>query len=309
MKTMVKPILKLAAFVLLLSTINSSTINCSPPKARPLLYQGRLNSGTNLANGSFDMSFALYVTNVTGTPIAGPMTNTAVPVTNGLFTTLVNFPNGFSGGSNWLQVAVSTNGANSFSTLLPRQQLTPVPYAVMASGVPGLVIQPNMYSPNVILGYAGNYVPSLFSGSTIGGGGEAGATNSVTGSFATCGGRVFQHGCRLCRHGGVVVNTMWPVIQGRLGGGSQNQAGMLATVAGGNQNNASGDGCVYRWRCGYDGNNFGGNTASGAASVVGGGFANQATGGDSTVPGGANNIAGGSYSFAAGQQAQALQTR
>jgi hypothetical protein len=55
-----------------------------------------------------------------------------VAVTNGLFTTMVDFGNVFTGASNWLQIAVSTNGANAFSNLLPRQQLTPVPYAVYA---------------------------------------------------------------------------------------------------------------------------------------------------------------------------------
>ena len=97
-------------------------------------YQGQLQNNGSPANGSYDISFTLYTTNITGSAIAGPATNTAVAVTNGLFTTLVDFGNIFTGTSNWLEVAVSTNGANSFTTLAPRQQLTPTPFAVFAEG-------------------------------------------------------------------------------------------------------------------------------------------------------------------------------
>jgi hypothetical protein len=104
-------------------------------------YQGRLSSGGAAANGSYDLQFTLYGTNVTGIAVAGPVTNTAVAVTNGLFTTLVAFePGVFTGGSNWLELAVSTNAANAFSTLAPRQQLTPVPYAITAENVSGAVL-------------------------------------------------------------------------------------------------------------------------------------------------------------------------
>ncbi len=97
-------------------------------------YQGRLNSGNAPANGSYDLAFMLYTTNATGVPVVGPVTNSAVSVTNGLFTTLVDLGNAFMGTSNWLEIAVSTNGANAFTTLAPRQQLTPVPYALFAGG-------------------------------------------------------------------------------------------------------------------------------------------------------------------------------
>ena len=81
-------------------------------------YQGRLNSNGSPANGSYDLTFSLYTTNVTGIAVAGPVTNSAVAVTKGLFTTLVDFgPGVFTGTSNWLAIAVSTNAANTFSTL------------------------------------------------------------------------------------------------------------------------------------------------------------------------------------------------
>ncbi len=95
-------------------------------------YQGRLNSGGSPANGSYDLQFSLFAANAGGVAIAGPVTNAAVSVTNGLFTTTVDLGNAFTGASNWLQIAVSTNGANAFGPLSPRQQLTPTPYAIYA---------------------------------------------------------------------------------------------------------------------------------------------------------------------------------
>ncbi|HUA66627.1 MAG TPA: hypothetical protein VME24_12315, partial [Alphaproteobacteria bacterium] len=125
--------LLLAPTVLALFCIHSTAM----AQGTAFTYQGLLNSGGAPANGNYDIQFTLFATNVTGTAIAGPVTNTAVPVANGLFTTTVNFGNVFTGGSNWLQIAVSTNGANAFSNVTPRQFLSPVPYAITAENVSG----------------------------------------------------------------------------------------------------------------------------------------------------------------------------
>ena len=74
-------------------------------------YQGQLNGSGVPATGRYDFTFTLYTTNVTGTAVAGPVTYAATGVTNGLFTTLVDFgPGAFTGTSNWLEIAVRTNG-------------------------------------------------------------------------------------------------------------------------------------------------------------------------------------------------------
>ena len=98
-------------------------------------YQGRLTTGTNPASGNYDMTFSLYNTSSGGTLLGGPVTETAVPVSNGLFTVQVDFGMGvFTGSSNWLSIGVRTNGATSFSPLTPLQQVTPTPYAIFAEG-------------------------------------------------------------------------------------------------------------------------------------------------------------------------------
>ena len=122
-----------AALLLLLAAVNGC-FTTAYAQGTAFTYQGRLNASGAVANGSFDIAFTLYTTNVTGTAIAGPVTKTAVVVTNGLFTTTVDFGSGaFLGTSNWLALAVSTNGANSFSILSPRQQVTPTPYALYSA--------------------------------------------------------------------------------------------------------------------------------------------------------------------------------
>jgi len=279
-------------------------------------YQGRLNSSGSPASGSYDLVFTLYTTNTAGTAMAGPVTNVAVAVTTGLFTTLVDFgPNAFTGTSNWLEIAVRTNGGSSFNTLAPRVPVTPAPYAVTAesaNNLAGLSVQPNPSSgaPNLIGGSSVNFVSSGVVGATIGGGGAttiyAGKprpyayTNSVTGSFGTV--------------GGGAVNTA--ASEATVAGGQNNTASsQFTTVGGGYANSASGTASTVGG--GYANVAYG--ISLGAATVaggfqniasddatVGGGFNNQATNAFATVPGGANNVAGGQASFAAGNGAQAL---
>ena len=111
----------------------SSQLSRAHAQGTAFTYQGHLQNGGNPANGSYDLAFTLYTTNVTGSAIAGPVTNAAVAVTNGLFTTTVDFGNAYTGTSNWLAIAVRPNAASSFTALVPRQQLTPVPYSLYAA--------------------------------------------------------------------------------------------------------------------------------------------------------------------------------
>jgi hypothetical protein len=121
-------------------------------------YQGQLNAAGGPANGSYDLQFTLYATNTNGVPIAGPVTNLATAVSNGVFTTAINFGQGvFTGGSNWLDIAVRTNGTVTFTELPPRQPITPTPYSiyagnagsVAATDITGTIPLPEL--PNVLV--------------------------------------------------------------------------------------------------------------------------------------------------------------
>jgi hypothetical protein len=102
-------------------------------------YQGRLQSGANAANGSYDMTFALYNASSGGSQVGSTITDTAIGVSNGLFTVIVDFGGVFNGSSYWLQIGVRSNGVGSYNPLSPRQELTPTPYAITAENVNGLV--------------------------------------------------------------------------------------------------------------------------------------------------------------------------
>jgi hypothetical protein len=128
-----KKVLQYAAVLLLLPTFN---LQLSPAHAQgtAFTYQGRLDSSGAPVSGSYDFTFTLFVTNASGVAIAGPVTNAATIVSNGLFTTTINFGTGvFTGGSNWLELAVRTNATGGFNTLAPRQPVTPTPYAIYSA--------------------------------------------------------------------------------------------------------------------------------------------------------------------------------
>ncbi len=150
--------------------------------------------------------------------------------------------------------------------------------------------------------------------STVGGGGlnTAGGNDSTVGGGGsnTAGG----YGSTV---GGGQLN-MATLANSSVGGGANNTAsGEASTVGGGQGNmatlaNSTVGGGYYNTASGQTGNataTVGGganNTASGDWSTVGGGEYNQATNTYATVPGGEDSTAGGQYSFAAGNQAQAL---
>ena len=99
-------------------------------------YQGRLNNNGSPASGIYNLQFSLFNVNSGGSAVAGPVNTNGVAITNGLFTVLIDFGSGvFAGATNWLQIGVETNGGGSFTTLSPRQQLTPTPYAIFAENV------------------------------------------------------------------------------------------------------------------------------------------------------------------------------
>jgi len=112
----------------------NASFSSTQAQGTAFMYQGRLNTGTNPATGLFDLTFTLYNANSGGSIISPIWTNTAVPVTNGLFTVPVDFGAGvFTGGGDWLQLGVRTNGTTvAFSALSPRNQVTPTPYAIFA---------------------------------------------------------------------------------------------------------------------------------------------------------------------------------
>ncbi len=57
-------------------------------------YQGRLNDGASSATGIYDFRFGIYDASASGNQAGHFITNSAVGVTNGLFTTTLDFGEG-----------------------------------------------------------------------------------------------------------------------------------------------------------------------------------------------------------------------
>jgi hypothetical protein len=101
-------------------------------------YQGRLIDNGSPGNTNYDFTFAVYDAGTGGSLVAGPITNSAVAVSAGLFTTTLDFGAGvFTGAPLWLEIGVAPGGNGTFHTLSPRQALTPAPYAIFAGSGPG----------------------------------------------------------------------------------------------------------------------------------------------------------------------------
>jgi hypothetical protein len=126
-------------------------------------YQGELSVSNLPTHGTFNMTFKLWTASTGGSQAGSTITtNGVIIVTNGLYTVYLDFGPQYNAGTPyWLELGVETNGAGSFTTLSPRQELTPIPYAITAENVDGLVsagqltgpLPPNLLSgsyPNVL---------------------------------------------------------------------------------------------------------------------------------------------------------------
>lgn len=103
-------------------------------------YQGRLNDAGGPASGIYDLRFAIYDAASAGSALGTPITNTAVTISNGLFTATLDFGSSpFNGAPRWLDIGVRSNGGGAFVTLDPRQPITATPYAITARNVTGVV--------------------------------------------------------------------------------------------------------------------------------------------------------------------------
>jgi hypothetical protein len=78
------------------------------------------------------LQFTLYNAGTNGAAL-GSVTNAAATIDHGLFTATLDFGEVLNGSNYWLEIAVRTNGLGVFSTLSPRQPITPAPQAIYAA--------------------------------------------------------------------------------------------------------------------------------------------------------------------------------
>jgi hypothetical protein len=307
----------LSALALLVLSTLTFPLSTAFAQGTAFTYQGRLQNNGNPASGTYNLTFSLFNVSGGGSAVAGPVTTNGVFITNGLFSVTLDFgPGVFNGTTYWLQIGVETNGAGSFSTLSPRQQLTPAPYAVFAgsasaSGLSGTIPSSSLSGTygsvinfnNGANSFDGSFYGAFYGSSFIGGdfvGNFIGTGSSLTdvwhasGNFGTTAGTDFVgttdnqplelhvNGVRALRLEPTATNGAVNVI----GGSPNNYAagGVVgATIGGGGAVNLSGVSYTNSVTV-----NFG---------TVGGGYANNANGYAAVVAGGYQNANNGFAGF------------
>jgi len=205
-----------AAFGLLFTCILQPTTLMAQSTA--FTYQGRLDAGGAPANGSYNFRFEVYDAASGGSLLAGPLTNAAVAVSNGLFTVALDFGAGvFDGADRWLEIAVSTNGDDAFTALSPRQAFTATPYAILASGISGS-ITPSQISGALMPDQLPSAVVTNDSGSVS-------LSGNFNGTFTGNGSSLTLSSNVALRAGGNTFSGDQTLLGGRLGVGRTPQAG------------------------------------------------------------------------------------
>lgn len=135
-----KPAKKLMKSTLLLSLLGLWLgIQLAGAQGSAFTYQGRLAaSGQVTNNGLYDFTFQIFDALSGGSSSTGIVNTNGVVLINSLFTVTLDFgASSFNGALRWLEIGVRTNGGGAFTTLSPRQKLTPAPYAITASNLSG----------------------------------------------------------------------------------------------------------------------------------------------------------------------------
>jgi hypothetical protein len=109
------------------------------PMGTVFTYQGRLIDANKPADGLYDLQCKLYDANVGGTQKGSTIDINELDVIDGLFTVLLDFGSGvFDGNTVWLEIGVRAGelkDPNAYTTLSPRQEITPAPYALQTRGL------------------------------------------------------------------------------------------------------------------------------------------------------------------------------
>jgi hypothetical protein len=227
-------LLILAALLISNAAAQSGPIGPQALAGTGFTYQGQLKNANGPVTGVCDFQFSLWDAASAGVQVGATQSIAAVNISGGLFTAQLNGAgefgaSAFNGQGRWVQVAVKCAGDPIFTTLTPRQPLTPAPYAL---ALPGLRTEQNPISPNIIGGADANAVAPGTVGATLNGGGATSFFQSVTDDYGTIGGG----------RGNTAGNssgTTNDAVAATIGGGEGNTAtGSYATIPGGLSNSA-----------------------------------------------------------------------
>ncbi len=122
------------AILLMAAALCMAAVSYAAPMGTAFTYQGQLADANSPAEGLYDFEFAVFDALDGGTQQGSTLSEDDKDVIDGYFTVTLDFGAGvFTGDARWLQIAVRrANSTEDFTTLSPRQELTPTPYALYA---------------------------------------------------------------------------------------------------------------------------------------------------------------------------------
>ncbi len=128
---MTRPNLVLATAAVLIALLSSTAVG---QIGTGFTYQGQLNDGGAPVNApSARVIFRLWNAETGGTQIGADCVAQPVAISQGIFTTVVDFGgSAFTGEARWLEIGVDTAGGTNYTWLTPRQSVTAAPTALYA---------------------------------------------------------------------------------------------------------------------------------------------------------------------------------
>ena len=98
-------------------------------------FQGRVNDGSNPANGRYDLEFWIYDAITAGNQVGATISKPNLMLVNGVFSTQLDFGiNVFTGADRFMETRLRATGSgNVFVILGPRQQILSVPYTLRST--------------------------------------------------------------------------------------------------------------------------------------------------------------------------------
>ena len=231
---------KLHSLTLALAALLAAPFASFGQRSTAFTYQGRLNVSNAPANGYFDLKFGLYAADSGGAMVAGPIAKPPIAVSNGLFSTSLDFgAAAFPGSARWLEISVRPSGSGAaYTTLFPRQRIAAAPYALQAAGIADGVVTANKLSAG-----AGNDGQVL----KMNGGQLAWGTVAGSGGVSSVGTGLGLTGGPITSSGTIAVDTS---VVPRLGVANTFSAGPQTVLTGG----AANKGLVVRGAAGQTSN-------------------------------------------------------
>jgi len=124
----------LLSVVLLVLIVCLAGVSYGGTMGTAFTHQGRLSDANSPADGLYDFEFEVYDALDGDSQQGSTVSENDIDVINGYFTVGLDFGGSvFTGDARWLQIAVRPGTSSDpcdFTTLSPRQELTPAPYAM-----------------------------------------------------------------------------------------------------------------------------------------------------------------------------------